>query len=47
VQRIIDSDVANDPDPALVSEWAVKKLVERGALSEPEAKDRVGELLVR
>jgi hypothetical protein len=37
----------NVPDPAKVSELAVKKIVARGTLSEQAARDRVRELLAR
>jgi hypothetical protein len=37
----------NVTDPALVSERAVKEIVERGTLSEPLAKDRIRELLAQ
>jgi hypothetical protein len=37
----------NVPDPAKVTELAVQKIVARGTLSEPAARDRVRELLAR
>ncbi|MBN2021458.1 MAG: hypothetical protein JW809_01570 [Pirellulales bacterium] len=37
----------NVPDPAKVTDLAVKKIVGRGTLDEPACKDRIGELLAR